>query len=57
MGRVPMERRPFDVNKVEEPKASIYGHGKRKWIVDGIEVIATHRSQAQWKAQRKYRNQ
>lgn len=57
MGRVPMERRPFDITKVEAPKPSVYGHGKRKWIVDGIEVIANSKSQAQWKANQIYRNQ
>lgn len=51
MSRIPMEKNTtFNVNNVIAPTYSKYGIGKKRWMVDGIEVIAGSRTEAQWKA-------
>lgn len=61
MSRIPMEKNTtFNADNVIAPKPSLYGHGKNKWLIDGIEVIAKSKLEAQWKANqfwhRNYKN-
>ena len=53
--RIPMlKNKDFDVNNVIPQKVSTFGHGKNKWNIDGIEVVAKSKNEAQWKANQEW---
>ena len=53
--RIPMlKNKDFDLNNVIHQKVSSFGHGKNKWNIDGIEVVAKSKNEAQWKANQEW---
>lgn len=53
--KIPMfENKDFNINNIIPQKISVFGHGKNRWNIDGIEVIAKTRDEAQWKANKEW---
>jgi len=48
--RIPMEKnKDFNIDNIIR-NVSFFGHGKNRWNIDGIEVIAKSKMEAKWKA-------